>query len=111
MREVGIAMTSVGAVLLPLSFYFAFRHGLFACGFYGDGCTGQQGADINRDRKIAIGSLIGGALTLGAGIPLWAIGIHRVRQAQRMGYTPVAVTPFVGPTTGGVVAGVTLTSF
>jgi hypothetical protein len=111
LRSVGLPMAAAGAALVAVGIYFGFRDGLHPCGILDNECSATQRADVDSDRQVALYTLLGGVATMGVGIPLWAVGFHRMRDAERMGFQAISLTPVLRPTPGGVVAGVQLVTF
>jgi len=111
LRSFGMPLTAAGSALIVVGVYYGLKNGLHPCGILDNECTDDQRAAVDTDRRLSLFTLLGGLATLGAGIPLWAVGVHRMRDAQRMGFQPVSVAPLVKPTNGGLIAGIELTTF
>jgi len=104
LRGFGIPLTLAGVGLFAASIYF-FEHSN-PCWFY---CESWQD---NGNFERAFWSLIGSFASVGVGIPLWAVGQHRINKAERLGYQPgLVLLPYVAPAPSGAVAGLTVGRF
>lgn len=108
MRTIGIVLVVVG-IAAALGAVLSFASIRDRCPQSEDGCW---------DNLTNLGPMFAGVITtaiaiggLGAGIPLWVIGSHRVDKAQRALARQAAVFPYVAPTPGGLVAGLRAFSF
>src|SRR5262249_41935867 len=79
MRNIGIALTIAGPVMMSTAAWFTFLSS-FQCDH------GSCPPETDRDQKIALGIFLGGAGALGAGIPLLVVGVRNMREARRLGY-------------------------
>jgi hypothetical protein len=98
MRTWGAILTVTGAVLLGTTVFFFSRSN--SCGGWG-----ISFAPIDDDCKVGYVTLFPTLAALGVGIPLWAIGQHRMNQEAHR------ATLYLIPVDGGAVAGVRLVSF
>jgi hypothetical protein len=93
----------VGGAVLALS-------GGFALGL---GIAEGEGGQTRLSHGLELGGALGfvtGTVGLCVGIPYWAVGVHRTREARRRGFWPSA-RPFVLPTREGALAGITIGAF
>jgi hypothetical protein len=93
-RAAGIVLTIAGSALVALGLPIYLAD------------PGNEGFPAR-----AFGGVVmaGGGVAIVSGVPIWIYGSHEMRDAERRGYR--AWRPFVAPTPGGVVAGVSLASF
>lgn len=75
MRRVGIPLTIAGAIALPMG--IVLTSVAAGCAYTG-ACSYPAYAALTGFGLVGV---IGGVGALGAGIPLWAIGTHRLRRA------------------------------
>jgi hypothetical protein len=115
LRSVGMPLTFVGIglfVAMIALFVKAVDEG--TCAGTWDGTSYVHNCNDSLAADYVVGgalALLGSLVSLGVGIPLWAIGSSRMNKAVRMGYQPAYAAPFLSPTPGGLVAGLRIKSF
>src|SRR5262249_45291218 len=101
MRDIGVPMILIGVGLLGTSIYLFSKATPLCLSFYADTCPPDNGY-----ARLGAVTLLGSFAHLGVGIPLWAVGQHRINQSQSWGFVPYAA-----PVEHGGVAGVTIVGF
>jgi len=100
-------MLAAALASLGTGAYFMLKD-VGVCGWDGTDCTPARGAAVNRDLAVGGATAVLGAATLIAAIPLLVEGADRLNTANDGKKKKALVVPYVAPTTGGGMTGVTI---
>jgi hypothetical protein len=108
LRRIGMPLTLASTALLAIGI------GLLVKGKgLGLHCDGSSRSCHDDSGTFAGGlfAVVASTVGVGVGIPLWAVGSHRMKQATRLGVVPTYARPYLSPTQGGLVAGFRVGTF
>ncbi|HEY3354472.1 MAG TPA: hypothetical protein VGQ83_14570 [Polyangia bacterium] len=116
LRSIGMPLTFAGIGLFVLSIALLWKAvDLGTCSYY-DTTLGRSTRGCNDSAAVnyAVGgvfAMLGSLTGIGVGIPLWAVGSHRMNKAIQMGHVPTYAAPLLTPTHGGLIGGLRLKTF
>jgi hypothetical protein len=107
MLSAGTLMAVAGLSSLLTGFNYLAKN-IFACGIYNDPCSPAEQASIDRNNNVGAPTVVLGAATLAAAVPLMIVGAARVSEQNDAKKKKTLVVPYVAPVAGGGMTGVTI---